>query len=262
MHHVHHVCSHSALRIAGLLTIAGTPAFPTAQPSNIHISKTAGPPAACFQFDIGNMKSLPWRAASSEAGTAEPFALFPTYSEKNLMDDTIQILDGSTDILLHIETLRRAAIYAAHFDGKPSKGREGSVSARLAVFIMNRSLLQIARNGGHAAAWVDAGFALTAIQQMSPGFARLEARGPYFSKATTLAPGDPAVHLACAAGLLENPEGPGWKTHAENAFLLADTGSHVFRSAETFGMHYLGKERMEQLYLLRKQAGVKKGVAK
>jgi hypothetical protein len=66
----------------------------------------AGPPLICHAFDIGNAKSLPfvshdWNLSGGEG-----------YNTNNLAQDTIAILDSSRVTLVHMETLRRATLYA------------------------------------------------------------------------------------------------------------------------------------------------------
>ena len=66
----------------------------------------AGPPLICHSFDIGNAKSLPWISHDWNLTGGE------SYDLKNLSDDTLAILDGNTTVLVHMETLRRATLYA------------------------------------------------------------------------------------------------------------------------------------------------------
>jgi hypothetical protein len=66
----------------------------------------AGPPLVCFRFDIGSARSLPmggngWRSID------------PTYDVTRLVDDTLALLRPETPVLVRMETLRRATIYAA-----------------------------------------------------------------------------------------------------------------------------------------------------
>jgi hypothetical protein len=69
-------------------------------------SALAGPPLICHPFDIGNAKSLPWISHSWNLTGSE------SYDIKNLSADTIAILDSDSTVLVHMETLRRAALYA------------------------------------------------------------------------------------------------------------------------------------------------------
>ncbi len=67
-------------------------------------SAHAGPPLICHPFDIGKAKTLPpvdWNQKGSGS-----------YDVKNLTRDTLAILDSSAPVLVRMETLRRATIYA------------------------------------------------------------------------------------------------------------------------------------------------------
>ena len=66
----------------------------------------AGPPLLCEPFAIGSATSLPM-------GTGSWRALDPKYDVSHLVEDTLAILAPSTPLTVRMETLRRAAIYAA-----------------------------------------------------------------------------------------------------------------------------------------------------
>ena len=68
----------------------------------------AGPPLLCHPFDIGSAASLPWNGNSSW------FDGKPDYRLSNLVSDTEALLAPSTPVVVRMETLRRAAIYASH----------------------------------------------------------------------------------------------------------------------------------------------------
>ena len=66
----------------------------------------AGPPLLCFPFDIGNARSLPmghgnWHETDS------------SYDVSHLVPDTLALLMPATPVLVRMETIRRATIYAA-----------------------------------------------------------------------------------------------------------------------------------------------------
>ena len=66
----------------------------------------AGPPLLCFPFDIGSASSLPmghgnWHATDS------------SYDVSRLVPDTLALLTPATPVLVRMETIRRATIYAA-----------------------------------------------------------------------------------------------------------------------------------------------------
>src|SRR5215471_10854185 len=70
------------------------------------VSAWAGPPLICHAFDIGNAKSLPWVSHDWSLTGGEG------YDPKALDQDTVAILDSSRITLVHMETLRRATLYA------------------------------------------------------------------------------------------------------------------------------------------------------
>jgi len=70
-----------------------------------HTIALAGPPLICWPFDIGTGKSLPW-------GGNGWHALDPNYHIDHLVADTISLLSGDVPVLVRMETLRRATIYA------------------------------------------------------------------------------------------------------------------------------------------------------
>src|SRR5947207_9572969 len=66
----------------------------------------AGPPLICHPFDIGSAKSLPWISHDWNLTGGE------NYDTNQLAGDTLAVLDASKVPLVHMETLRRATLYA------------------------------------------------------------------------------------------------------------------------------------------------------
>jgi hypothetical protein len=66
----------------------------------------AGPPLICHAFDIGSAKSLPWISHDWNLTGTE------TYDTSKLASDTFAILATNASVLVHMETLRRATLYA------------------------------------------------------------------------------------------------------------------------------------------------------
>src|SRR5687767_12967842 len=83
----------------------------------------AGPPLLCHPFDIGSARSLPWD------GTNAWWQGRTDYNLQNLVADTEAILTPSTPVIVRMETLRRAALYAS-LDGKVAAALLSSVTAR------------------------------------------------------------------------------------------------------------------------------------
>jgi hypothetical protein len=66
----------------------------------------AGPPLVCHSFDIGSAKSLPWASHNWNLSGTE------TYDTSRLASDTLAILAADHSVIVHMETLRRATLYA------------------------------------------------------------------------------------------------------------------------------------------------------
>ena len=66
----------------------------------------AGAPLICRRFDIGTTSSLPWSVAPDWNG------MLDTYDRSHLTTDTLALLTETTPILVRMETLRRATLYA------------------------------------------------------------------------------------------------------------------------------------------------------
>lgn len=176
----------------------------------------AGPPLLCHPFEIAGARSLPWGDAHSWSGAS------PAYRLSNLVADTEALLAGPTDVIVRMETLRRAAIYAS---------RDPDVAARLFAALTGRA--QRAEQSGRpdALAYLDAGYYIEALRQAStlerqPGFAE---RAPMLgaivrgsdgyalaAKALALRQGDPAMEFAAALIAAERRPGD-YARHAERA---------------------------------------------
>jgi hypothetical protein len=66
----------------------------------------AGPPLICHAVDIGEAESLPWTSSGWNLSGQE------TYDVTHLVPDTLALLEPSTPVLVRMETLRRATLYA------------------------------------------------------------------------------------------------------------------------------------------------------
>jgi hypothetical protein len=93
------MCIRTRSLFTAVLLIA---ALATARPAQ------AGPPLLCHPFDIGSAASLPWSGHSSWFDGRSDYRL------SGLVSDTEALLAPSTPVVVRMETLRRAAIYASH----------------------------------------------------------------------------------------------------------------------------------------------------
>jgi hypothetical protein len=113
-------------------------------------SALAGPPLICHTIDIGNAKSLPWVSHNWNLTGSE------SYDSKNLITDTLAILDSDPTVLVHMETLRRATLYGQS---------DPVLSKQLLLKLLGRA------NAGYSAqaalASFDAGYFAETLSQVS-----------------------------------------------------------------------------------------------
>src|SRR5262245_36884112 len=114
---------HLVLVILAAALLAASPAASPAAPAAV-----VGPPTVCHPIDIGDATSLPWGSA--------PFGTDADYDVARTVDDTLAILRGSSDTLVHMETLRRAVIYLTPLSeagaARPAAWREQEIGRLLA----------------------------------------------------------------------------------------------------------------------------------
>lgn len=110
----------------------------------------AGPPLICHAFEIGQAKSLPLASNSWNLSGAE------NYDTKNLAADTLEVLKPDTPVLVRMETLRRATLYA----------RKDPLAAK-ALLAKLHARATSAESAGHpdALAWFDAGYLVETYKQ-------------------------------------------------------------------------------------------------
>jgi hypothetical protein len=110
----------------------------------------AGPPLICHTFEIGQAKSLPLTGQSWNLSGSE------NYDTKNLVRETLEILGPDTPVLVRMETLRRATLYA----------RKDPVAAKELLARLH-ARATAADSAGHpdALAWFDAGYLVETYKQ-------------------------------------------------------------------------------------------------
>jgi len=149
-------------------------------------SAHAGPPLICHSIAIGQARSLPWPSPDWNISGTE------TYDLKNLVGDTLAILDSSTPVLVRMETLRRAALYSRD-DSKLAEELLGQLHARVSS----------AETAGQsqALALFDAGYFAEAYKQLHLKDANSPANGvdgyAWVKKALESRP-DPQMEFAAA----------------------------------------------------------------
>jgi len=187
----------------------------------------AGPPLICHAFDIGSAQSLPWVSHDWNLSGEE------NYDTKNLSDDTIAILDQSSKAtLVHMETLRRATLYA----------RSDPLAAkRLLLKLTTRA--ETAENSTHPDAWAifDAGYLAETYKQWLGEGARNPANGvdgyALVKKALQLSGDDAQMEFAAALITLGGPGVGEHQEHAAKAIAGAKTDELLKRNLKS---HFLG----------------------
>jgi hypothetical protein len=110
----------------------------------------AGPPLICHTIEIGQARSLPWISHDWNLNGGE------SYDTKNLARDTLDILRSDTPVLVRMETLRRATLYA----------RRDPVAAKELLARLHARATS-AESSGHpdALAWFDVGYLTETYKQ-------------------------------------------------------------------------------------------------
>ena len=193
-----------------------------AVPLVVAASAHAGPPLICHPIAIGQAQSLPW------SSQGEPLA--ESYDLKNLVGDTLAILNHSTPVLVRMETLRRATIYAKQ-DPQAAKELLAKLLART----------HAADTAGHpdALAIFDAGYLAEAYKQQLGDGSQNPASGidgyVQVKKAIELRGGeDPQMEFAAALMTLTGPK----SAHREHVLRATAAAKKDPGLAENLASHW------------------------
>lgn len=163
----------------------------------------AGPPLICHPIEIGQAKSLAWIDWNQKGSGG--------YDLKNLTRETLAILDSKTSVLVRMETLRRATIYARH---------DPQVAKELLTRLHERAANSDAAGHSEALAWFDVGYLAETYKQWMVQGERNPANGldgyGWVKKAISLRGQDPEMEFAAALITLKGPES-GHRDHARKA---------------------------------------------
>ena len=217
--------SRSSLRFAGSILFVLTLVLPV----------FAGPPLICHRFEIGAAKSLPW------AGTAWDLSGNENYDTRNLVRDTLDILDSKAPVLVRMETLRRATLYARN---DPQAAKE----------LLTRLHTRTTDKPSDALAWFDVGYLAATYSQwlkQNPA-AGLDAYD-LVKKAIALRGNDPEMEFAAALITLNGPE-QDHQEHAQKAIAGAKTDPLL---AQNLSSQFLGNQTVSQVLTQSSLRGAK-----
>jgi hypothetical protein len=197
--------SHSRLAISTVAVLLGFTTF-----------AHAGPPLICHPIEIGQAKSLPWIEFNHKGST--------DYDLKNLSRDTLAILDSNTPVLVHMETLRRATIYAR---------RDPKVAKELVTRLQARAANSDAAGRPDALAWFDVGYLAEAYKQWIGKGEPNPAAGfdgySWVRKAISLRGSDPEMEFAAALITLQGSDSA-HQDHTRKAMAGAKTDPLLARN--------------------------------
>ena len=179
-------------------------------------SAVAGPPLLCHPYETGNARSLPWDGSRGWSGD------LPDYKLAELIADTDALLTPSTPVIVRMETLRRASLYAS---------RDRAIASQLLTRLVSRADTADAKGTPDAVALLDAAYVAGAFRQISmlgnnAGFrdraaAAREALGnidayALIQRSLAARPADPSIHFA-AALIAADRDRDASRRHAEQA---------------------------------------------
>jgi len=190
----------------------------------------AGPPLLCHPFDIGPARSLPWD------GSGSWFHGRAGYQLSNLVADTEALLTPQTPVIVRMETLRRAAIYAS---------RDAAVASKLLSRLMDRA--QAGRPD--PLALLDAAYVLEAFRQITylDRMAEFQGQGKALKqlvagkdgyamvkKSLELKPGDASLEFA-AALVAADKDRASYAEHAKRARAGASADALLAKNIKQLG---------------------------
>lgn len=204
-------------------------------------SALAGPPLICHSFDIGEAKSLPWISHDWNLSGSE------SYDTKNLAADTITILDSDSVVLVHMETLRRATLYA----------RKDPMAAKQLLAKLVARADSVANTPAAALASFDLGYLAECFKQWmgkdEPNPAQGSDGYALVKKALQLRGNDPQMDFAAALITLSGPAGE-HQDFAQKAIAGAKTDALLQRNLFT---HFRGPQSETMADIISRTPAVK-----
>lgn len=196
----------------------------------------AGPPLICHAFDIGNTNSLPWVSHNWNLTGAEG------YDTKGLAKHTVMILDSSRVTLVHMETLRRATLYAK---------KDSEAAKQLLMMLTARADASQRSGKPDALAIFDAGYLAESYKQWLGEGAKNPANGmdgyALVKKALSVNPNDAQMEFAAALIGLSFP-GAEQQEHANKAIAGAKMDELLARNLNS---RFLGQSETMSAMILR-----------
>jgi hypothetical protein len=197
-----------------------------------------GPPLICHSFDIGSARSLPWTSHSWNLTGSE------TYDTSKLVVDTVAILSSDPSVLVHMETLRRATLYA----------RKDPLAAKELFTRLTAGTKSAQSDGPPALYYFDVGYLAEAYKQWLGKDTQNPAYGidgyALVKQAIKLRGHDPQMEFAAALITLSGPASE-HQAHVQYAMAGAKTDSLLARNLSS---HFIGEQGQTIAEMLTKPA--------
>ncbi len=192
-------------------------------------SAEAGPPLICWPYEIGDGQTLPWAGHEWRAAKTD-------YDLRRLPDDTLALLTPGTPVIVRMETLRRATVYAM---------KDRAIASELLMRLQARVREAESRSRPDTLALFDAGYLVAAYQQVRGAWllgnpaAGLDGVS-MIEQAIRLRGQDAEMEFAAALAGVEKTRGPEVEAHLEEAVAGATENSLLAQNLLTHG-HIFGK---------------------
>jgi len=207
----------------------------------------AGPPLICHTFDIGSAKSLPWISHSWNLSGSE------SYDTSKLASDTAAILASDSTVLVHMETLRRATLYA-----RKDPAAAKALFTRIMLITKERQPEDSSGLRRRALTYFDTGYLAETYKQWLGDPSGNPAAGidgyELIKEAIQLRGNDPEMEFAAALVTLSRP-GAEHQAHAQKAIAGAKEDPLLARNLAS---HFSGEQGQPIAELLTKSTVAEK----
>jgi len=205
----------------------------------------AGPPLLCHTLDIGDAKSLPWTSQGWNLSPADS-----SYNTKNLAGDALSILNTDPTVIVHMETLRRATLFAQN---------DPAAAKQLLLKLIARSDAAHSNSSAGALASFDVGYFAATLSQLH--FIKKDFPNPAtgidsfarVNNALQVRPGDGQMEFAAALILLDGSD-TRHQTYAQKAIADAKADALLTRN---LNRHYFGPDSETVADTLTRSASTK-----
>jgi hypothetical protein len=184
-----------------------------------------GPPLVCREIEIGAERSLPWKGG--------PFGRDPAFPSEKIVGAAIEVLEGSDDAVVHMETLRRSYIYLEFGSDRSALAGLGDLLAKRVVDVATSKAGEPpARLRRQAMAWFDLGYLMAICANSGPALLPSSSFGKILGHVAAMASQSADLRFGVGYALLGN-FGSGWGPHLAAATTLAtDPGSLVAKALD------------------------------